>query len=96
MARNLILGVLVAAAACGCATSSQSSPADTRAAKNSLEATAPVVDPYCARDTGSRIERPDDKACGAEPGRTYTQQELEDTGRLDVGEALRQLDPRIY
>ena len=95
MVRNSILGALVAVAAFGCATStSQKSPADTNAAKNSLQASATAHE-NCVKDTGSRIKRPDDRPCGAQPGSTYTQQELENTGRIDTAEALKQLDPRI-
>ncbi|MEJ0038893.1 MAG: hypothetical protein WDO68_22975 [Gammaproteobacteria bacterium] len=93
MARNLILGVLVAAAAFGCATP-QKSPTDASAAKHSIKSAA-ASDPTCVRDTGSRIKRTDDKPCINEPGSTHSQQELEDTGRIDLGEALRQIDPRI-
>lgn len=95
MARNLILGVLVAVAAFGCATStSQKSSADSRAEKNSLQAAAAAKE-NCVRDTGSRIKRPDDRPCGAQPGSTYTQQQIESTGRIDTADALRQLDPRL-
>ena len=91
MARNWILGVIVAAAAFGC-TTTQNSPADSRAA-NLKSAASP--DMHCVVDTASRIKRPADKPCSATPGTSYSHQELEDTGRLDAGDALRQLDPRI-
>jgi hypothetical protein len=91
MARNLILGVIVAVAAFGCA-STQKSPADSRAA-NLNSAKSPDVS--CVVDTASRIKRPADKPCSATPGTSYTHQELEDTGRLDAADALKQLDPRI-
>lgn len=94
MARNLVFGVLVAAAVMGCATSSQKSPADSRAAQNSLQTASAAVDRHCAHDTGTRIKQPPDK-CVTQPSRTYTQKELEDTGRIDVADALRQLDPSI-
>ena len=93
MARNLILGALVAVAAFGCATSpSQKSSADTHADKKSLQATANET---CVRDTGTRIKRPDDRLCNGLPGSTYTEEQIENTGRLDTADALRQLDPRI-
>ncbi len=93
MARNLFLGVLVAAAAVGCATTtSQQSAADSRA--GNMQAAA-AVDTHCVADTASRIKRPADKPCGATPGTTYTQRDLENTGRIDTAEALKQLDPRI-
>jgi hypothetical protein len=92
--RTLILGVLVAAASVGCATT-QNSPADTRAASNSLDASAARVDPTCVKDTGTRIKRSENQPCSTQPGRTYTQRELQDTGRFDMAEALRTLDPRL-
>src|SRR5689334_20551183 len=61
MARNLVFGVLVAAAVMGCATSSQKSPADSRAAQNSLQSASAAVDRHCAHDTGTRIKQPPDK-----------------------------------
>jgi len=91
MVRNSILGVLVAVAAFGCATS-QHSPADSRVA-NAKPATSP--DSHCVVDTASRIKRPADKACGATPGTSYSQEEMQNTGRIDTAEALKQLDPRI-
>ena len=93
MARNLILGAIVAIAAFGCATStSPPSAADSRAG-NLKSAASP--DSHCVVDTASRIKRPADKACSATPGTSYSQQELESTGRIDTSDALRQLDPRI-
>lgn len=91
MARSLILGVIVAVAAFGCATAPRS-PADSRVA-NLKSARDP--DMHCVVDTASRIQRPADKACSATPGTTYSHQELESTGRFDAADALRQLDPRI-
>ena len=97
MTRTLLLGMLVAVATFGCATTTRNSPADTRAARNSLESSAERVDPMCVRDTGSRIKRTGDyKPCVAQPGTTYTQDQLDQTGRLDVAEALRYLDPRFH
>jgi len=97
MARNSILGNLilclgVAAATFGCATSQSPSVADSRAG-NLKSAASP--DSHCVVDTASRIKRPADKACSATPGTSYSQQELESTGRIDTSDALRQLDPRI-
>ncbi len=91
MARHLILGVIVAVVASGCAAA-QRSPADSRVA-NLKSAKDP--DMHCVVDTASRIKRPADKPCSATPGTSYSHQELEDTGRIDAGDALRQLDPRI-
>jgi hypothetical protein len=87
MNRNCILGVLVAVATFGCATTQRSSTADTR--KSVAAAT-----PHCVQDTGSFIKRPNQQ-CSNRPGTSYSQQELQDTGRISTSEALRELDPRI-
>jgi hypothetical protein len=97
MARNSILGNLilclgVATATFGCATAPSPSVADSRAG-NLKSAASP--DSHCVVDTASRIKRPADKACSATPGTSYSQQELESTGRIDTSDALKQLDPRI-
>jgi hypothetical protein len=93
MARNLILGAIVAIAAFGCATStSPPSAADSRA--GNLKS-AKAAEMKCAAETSSRIKRSPDQPCPATPSTTYSQKELESTGRNDTGDALRQLDPRI-
>jgi len=49
----------------------------------------------CIRDTGSRIKRTDPTACNGEPGRSYSREELESAGGMDMADALRRLDPSI-
>lgn len=56
--------------------------------------------PYnCLQYTGSRIRTADRKtgqpACNQGPGRTYGRDDLERTGRVDLHDALRNLDPSI-
>ena len=93
MSRNLILGAIVAIATVGCASSSSPpSAADSRAG-NLKAAQAPQM--KCAAETASRIKRSADQPCSATPSTTYSQKELESTGRTDTSDALRQLDPRI-
>ena len=46
----------------------------------------------CVSDTGSRIAAPGN--C-AEFGHTYTQEDIQHTGKTTVGAALRELDPTI-
>src|SRR5687767_10167521 len=91
-----ILVTAVVAAAAGCATSS--SPAD--AARIAADASKPTTfDKACVQDTGSRIKPAkgdETKAANCmQPGSTYSKEELERTGEIDTGRALRQLDPRI-
>ncbi len=93
MSRNWILGVLVAAATFGCATTQNPAVADSRTASNSPDKSA--AGPYCVRDTGTYIKRKDDAPCRNQAGRSYSQQELESTGKLSTADALRQVDPTI-
>jgi hypothetical protein len=93
MSRNLILGALVAAATFGCATTQNPTTAAAHVASNSGDKSAGDIE-HCVRDTGTYIRRAD-KDCANRPGSSYSQQELEDTGRFSTDEALRQLDPRV-
>jgi hypothetical protein len=52
---------------------------------------APAKDPACVT-TASRI--PADSACSSS-GRSYSNEDLERTGKISAAEALRQLDPSI-
>lgn len=67
----------------------------------------PATHPFCVRSTGSRIAprtrplaasadgrrmRPD---CVPTAGRVYTRHDLDSTGAVDIGDALRRLDPSI-
>jgi hypothetical protein len=51
-------------------------------------------DPSCVRDTGSRIANPD-RRCVNAPGASYTQEDVQRTGEIDVGAALKKMDPRF-
>ncbi len=93
MSRNLILGVLVAAATFGCATAPKPTTADARTTSTSTDKAAAVPE-HCVKDTGSYIKRTD-RQCANVPGTSYSQQEIQDTGQLSTDDALRQLDPRI-
>jgi len=50
-------------------------------------------DPSCLHDTGSRIADPNEKCRGY--GRSFTHEQLDETGATTSGEALRLLDPSI-
>lgn len=45
--------------------------------------------------TGTRLQPRHRSNCIAN-GRSYTREDLDRTGQVDVGEALRKLDPRLY
>lgn len=54
------------------------------------------VDKDCEVSTASRIHRSKtDCPKDMQPTRSYSKQELESTGQIDTGEALRRLDPRF-
>ncbi|MCX7072969.1 MAG: hypothetical protein NTW01_18455 [Gammaproteobacteria bacterium] len=48
----------------------------------------------CVRETGSRI-KPAKGACGTAAGRVHDAGQLESTGALSAGDALRRLDPML-
>jgi hypothetical protein len=56
--------------------------------------TAAANDPQCIRDTGTRIQDPD-HPCLNRPGAAYTQRDIQSTGEIDPGAALKKLDPRV-
>jgi hypothetical protein len=85
MFRTLLICAVVSASVLGCSTT-QPRP-DARTAADS------TVRP-CAMETGSRIPmKPGD--CSTAPGRSYTQTDVERTGKFNVGDALPLLDPSI-
>jgi hypothetical protein len=50
----------------------------------------------CATTTGSRIRRDPPVDCDSAPGlRSYTADDINSTGEMDVSDALRKLDPRL-
>lgn len=58
-----------------------------------------VADRRCLRETGSRISARRsarrDGGCLPVNGRSYSQEELQRTGAVDIADALRRLDPSI-
>ncbi len=62
-----------------------------------------VADRFCVRETGSRIPaarrvgtKDNAKGCLSSNGRSYSRDDLRNTGRTDLADALRALDPSIY
>ena len=56
-------------------------------------------DRNCLKETGSRLApRPDSKGrkCVNAIGRSYTREDLDRTGTIDLGDALRRLDPAVH
>jgi hypothetical protein len=91
-----ILVTAVVAMAAGCATSSSPSDAARIASDASKK---PTLDKACVTNTGSRIKPAKGEEAKVancmQPGSTYSKDELDQTGEIDTGRALRQLDPRI-
>ncbi len=65
-------------------------------------ADAAKVHPFCVQETGTRIHqvrsasgRASDCAT-ALPGRTYTREDIDRTGEVELSQALRKLDPSIH
>ncbi len=55
--------------------------------------TAAVAQP-CDMVTGSHL-RHEGGQCSASPGRTYSEDDIRNTGQTDLGQALKMLDPSI-
>lgn len=67
--------------------------ADTKVS-NEAKAEKPVA--ACKQVTGSRIKPRDASRCdksSSQPWRSYSADELQQTGEIDMAEALRKLDP---
>ena len=81
----------------------QTTPAAEAATATQTEAKKPDMhDAYCLRHTGTRITSRTDpagtrkgRACANAIGRSYTREELDRTGEINIADALRKLDPAI-
>lgn len=75
----------------------QPAPKDEVARKDGV-ARNEVSDRSCLKQTGSRLApRPDSKGrkCVNATGRSYTKDDLDSTGAIDLKDALRRLDPAV-
>lgn len=86
--RLIALIAVIVGLAC-CATTPPTSGQASRSAR-----AAPVQSRTCLTSTGSRIP-PSSGDCLGVPGRSYTQQDIENTGATSPAEALSLLDPSI-
>lgn len=103
-----MLGALVFTAAAQAAEPQAARASDTPAAQQAEAKKPPVSDAHCLRHTGSRItHRADSRNARADDrkgrtcsngtiGRAYTREDLDRTGRIDIADALRALDPSIH
>jgi hypothetical protein len=84
MFRTLLICAVVSASALGCSTTPQPRPVTQAAATSSR---------LCSVSTGSHLPKPNE--CGASPGRSYSEEDIQRTGQTNVGDALGMLDPSI-
>lgn len=64
--------------------------AEGATAKTTAESTPQPAN--CVRDTGTRIKAADGGCLSGVPGRSYGHDELQSTGAVDAGDALRKLN----
>ncbi|GAB3088878.1 hypothetical protein [Lysobacter terrae] len=106
---TLLLGALfIAGAAQAAQPQANPSPApnaDAAAASQDAAKKTDMDDRHCLRYTGTRItHRSDERSDGKKQrmcsngqiGRAYTREDLDRTGRIDIADALRTLDPSIH
>lgn len=91
-----------AAAATSSTETSATTPAATATEPTTpaaVSADKPRALEQCDKATGSMIrpsKKNDCKPPGSLPTRTYTKEDIERTGEIDINQALRKLDPRFY
>ncbi len=92
-----ILATTVFAASAQTVAATVETDAATQSAGVAIEqGTHQEADRLCLRDTGTRIvARAERKQRCNVFGRVYTQDDLQRTGAVDLGDALRMLDPSI-
>jgi hypothetical protein len=84
MYRALIIGILSAGAVAACATTSSQPAVHTAAA---------IPPGWCAKADGTAL-KPGSPGCTAAT-KTYSGDQLQQTGAVDVGHALELLDPDV-
>lgn len=93
MVIRILASTVLLASLVGCAHGPQTRASNT--APQPMPMPADRFALYCApSQTASRIP-PDPRHCSADNVRTYTGDQLEQTGATQVGDALRYLDPEI-
>lgn len=99
---TLIAGFAFAASAQGVAVSAsvEDAAAAETAAGDEMLPEGKLPDRLCLRQTGTRIVARRDprtgQRCVAANGRVYSRDDLRGTGRVDIDDALRALDPSIH
>ena len=101
-----LLGLVFAASA---QTAAPAQPTDPQTADPALTETSAKqdkadakkdewADRNCLQYTGSRLIRADSKGrkCANATGRSYSKEDIDRTGTLDLRDALRRLDPAVH
>lgn len=91
MAIRILAMSLLLATLAGCANGPQTRASNTTAQPMPGDRFAL----YCAPPQAATRIPPDPRQCSAGNVRTYTGEQLEQTGATEVGDALRYLDPSI-
>lgn len=98
-----LLGTLVIAGAAQAAQPQAPQPQTASAAASVPQEEAKkddIRDRNCLRHTGTRITHrtssDKDRVCSNGRGRVYSREDLDRTGRIDIADALRALDPSIH
>ena len=102
--RALLAAVLCTVAFAATAQDEAPSPDASPAEKRAQAEDEALNDRNCLRETGSRIatrikpraDSRDTKRCVSATGRSYSGEELRRTGRWDLADALRSLDPAVH
>jgi hypothetical protein len=100
MNRVIISIAISAFAACAAAQTPAPSAAEPAQSKPNeamhvVADNSKIVDRKCLRETGSHIVRKDRRDCMNLNGNSYSREDIDHTGAVDVADALRLLDPSI-
>jgi hypothetical protein len=94
-----LFGALAFAAVAQAAEPQANPVADTTQVTQDEAKKPDLDDRYCLRQTGTRIGSRNtsskDQKCTGAMGRSYTREDLERTGDVNIADALRKLDPAI-
>ena len=97
-----ILGLLLftVAMTAGAQAPAAAAPANAAASAETVTIAADQADlgkhdRRCIQETGTRIKRRDSKGCLAVNGSSYSREDLESTGSVNISDALQRLDPSI-
>lgn len=76
-------------------TAAHAEPAAVQATAQPVAATVAEPQANCLQETGSRL-KPKDGKCISAPGTVVSREELDRSGAINVGDALRRAVPSIY